>query len=167
MKILNDIHPGYLFRRASDIVIFTSISVLIVLAGFRKDSRKPFKNYVVLVSLDGFRWDYYKIYNTPNLNILARDGVKAERMISSFPTVTFPNHYSIATGLYPDHHGIISNSFAAPDLGLFYRMGDQAAVENPAFYGGEPIWVTAEKQGVRAASFFWVGSEAPVGGRHP
>jgi alkaline phosphatase D len=88
-------------------------------------------------------------------------------MISSFPTVTFPNHYSIATGLYPDHHGIISNSFAAPDLGLFYRMGDQAAVENPAFYGGEPIWVTAEKQGVRAASFFWVGSEAPVGGRHP
>ncbi len=167
MKILNDFHPCFLFRRVSDIVIFTAISLLIVLAGFRKDSRKPFKNYVVLVSLDGFRWDYYKIYNTPNLNILAKDGVKAERMISSFPTVTFPNHYSIATGLYPDHHGIISNSFAAPDLGLFYRMGDQAAVENPAFYGGEPVWVTAEKQGVRAASFFWVGSEAPVGGRHP
>ncbi len=69
--------------------------------------------------------------------------------------------------LYPDHHGLINNSFPAPDLGLFYRMGDRAAVENPAFYGGEPIWVTAEKQGARSASFFWVGSEAPVGGMHP
>ena len=84
-------------------------------------------------------------------------------MYSSFPTVTFPNHYSIATGLYPDHHGLINNSFSAPDLGLFYRMGDRTAVENPDFYGGEPIWVTAEKQGVRSASFFWVGSEA----KHP
>jgi alkaline phosphatase D len=142
-------------------------ALLIILPGFRKDSRKPFKNYVLLVSLDAFRWDYNKIYNTPNLNKLAQDGVKADRMFSSFPTVTFPNHYSIATGLYPDHHGLIDNSFSAPDLGLFYRMGDRTAVENPAFYGGEPIWVTAEKQGVRAASFFWVGSEAPVGGMHP
>ena len=116
---------------------------------------------------DGFRWDYNKLYNTPNLNKIAKDGVKAERLIPSFPTKTFPNHYSIATGLYPDHHGLVDNSFSAPDLGLFYRMGDRAAVENPAFYGGEPIWVTAEKQGVKAASFFWVGSEAPVGGRYP
>jgi alkaline phosphatase D len=115
------------------------------------------------VSLDGFRWDYCKIYNTPNLNRLAQQGVKAERLISSFPTVTFPNHYSIATGLYPDHHGLINNSFPAPDLGLFYRMGDRTAVENSAFYGGEPVWETAEKQGARSASFYWVGSEA----RHP
>ena len=136
---------------------------MILISGFRKDSRKPFKNYVLLVSLDGFRWDYCKIYNTPNLNRLAQQGVKAERLISSFPTVTFPNHYSIATGLYPDHHGLINNSFPAPDLGLFYRMGDRTAVENPAFYGGEPVWETAEKQGARSASFYWVGSEA----RHP
>jgi alkaline phosphatase D len=143
------------------------IATITILPGFRKDHRKPFKNYVLLVSLDAFRWDYSNLYNTPNLNKLAKDGVKAERMFSSFPTVTFPNHYSIATGLYPDHHGIINNSFPAPDLGLFYRMGDRAAVENPAFYGGEPVWVTAEKQGVRSASFFWVGSEAPVGGIQP
>ncbi|TAL66980.1 MAG: alkaline phosphatase family protein [Bacteroidetes bacterium] len=143
------------------------IAVFILFPGFRKDSRKPFKNYVLLVSLDGFRWDYSKLYNTPNLNKLAKDGVKSDRMISSFPTVTFPNHYSIATGLYPDHHGLINNSFPAPDLGLFFRMGDRTAVENPAFYGGEPIWVTAEKQGARSASFFWVGSEAPVDGMHP
>jgi alkaline phosphatase D len=149
------------------ISIITFLIAFILLPGFRKDSRKPFKNYVVLVSLDAFRWDYPSLYNTPNLNHLAKDGVNAERMISSFPTVTFPNHYSIATGLYPDHHGLINNSFPAPDLGLYYRMGDRAAVENPAFYGGEPIWVTAEKQGARSASFYWVGSEAPVGGSHP
>jgi alkaline phosphatase D len=154
-------------RSSSNNTIAIFLALLIVLPGFRKDSRKPFKNYVLLVSLDAFRWDYSKIYNTPNLNKLAKDGVKADRMFSSFPTVTFPNHYSIATGLYPDHHGLINNSFSAPDLGLFYRMGDRTAVENPAFYGGEPIWVTAEKQGVRSASFFWVGSEAPVGGIHP
>jgi alkaline phosphatase D len=88
-------------------------------------------------------------------------------MIPSFPTNTFPNHYSIATGLYPDHHGLINNSFQAPDLGLFYRIGDRKAVENPAFYGGEPMWATALKQGVKSASFFWVGSETRVGGIQP
>jgi alkaline phosphatase D len=150
-------------KRISNLTFIVFLAVLILISGFRKDVRKPFKNYVLLVSLDGFRWDYCKIYNTPNLNRLAREGVKAERLISSFPTVTFPNHYSIATGLYPDHHGLINNSFPAPDLGLFYRMGDRTAVENPAFYGGEPVWETAEKQGARSASFYWVGSEA----RHP
>ena len=154
-------------KRYFPFTISIFVILLFVLTGFRKDSRKPFRNYVVMVSLDGFRWDYNKIYNTPNLNRLASDGVKAERLIPSFPTKTFPNHYTIATGLYPDHHGIVDNSFQSSDLGLFYRMGDRAAVENPAFYGGEPIWVTAEKQGVRAASFFWVGSEAPIGGFHP
>jgi predicted AlkP superfamily pyrophosphatase or phosphodiesterase len=163
-------HPEILLKRLKKRTYFALIILIglfTLLPSFRKDSRKPLKNYVLLVSLDGFRWDYSKMYNTPNLNKMAKDGVKADRMYSSFPTVTFPNHYSIATGLYPDHHGLINNSFPAPDLGLFYRMGDREAVENPAFYGGEPIWVTAEKQGVRSASFFWVGSEAPVGGIHP
>jgi predicted AlkP superfamily pyrophosphatase or phosphodiesterase len=167
MKLQKDFHPRYFLKNVTNVTIFIFITVLFLLTGFRKDSRKPFKNYVVLVSLDAFRWDYNLMYKTPNLNKLAHDGVKADRMISSFPTNTFPNHYSIATGLYPDHHGLINNSFPAPDLGLFYRMGDRAAVENPAFYGGEPVWVSAEKQGVKAASFFWVGSEAPVGGMHP
>jgi predicted AlkP superfamily pyrophosphatase or phosphodiesterase len=150
-------------KSISNLTLIVSLSVLILISGFRKDSRKPFKNYVLLVSLDGFRWDYSKIYNTPNLNRLEQEGVKAERLIASFPTVTFPNHYSIATGLYPDHHGLINNSFPAPDLGLFFRMGDRTAVENPAFYGGEPVWETAAKQGIISASFYWVGSEA----RHP
>jgi predicted AlkP superfamily pyrophosphatase or phosphodiesterase len=157
-----------LIRKILVYLLFASvIAAVFLLTGFSDGRRKPFKNYVVLVSFDAFRWDFDKIYKTPNLNKLAADGVKANHLISSFPTNTFPNHYSIATGLYPDHHGLINNSFFAPDLNLSYRIGDRAAVENADFYGGEPIWVTAEKQGVKAASFFWVGSEAPVGGMRP
>ena len=167
MKQKTGIYPELLFKNISYVTVFTIIVLCFTLSGFRNDKRKPFRNYVVLVSFDGFRWDYSKLYNTPNLNKLASHGVKADRLIPSFPTKTFPNHYSIVTGLYPDHHGLIENSFNAFELGLFYRMGDRNAVENPAFYGGEPVWVTAEKQGVRAASFFWVGSEAAVGGIHP
>jgi predicted AlkP superfamily pyrophosphatase or phosphodiesterase len=136
-----------------------------LLTGFRKDDREPYKNYVIMVSMDGFRWDYGDLYNTPNLDKLAKEGVKADRLIPSFPTVTFPNHYTIATGLYPDHHGLVNNNFPAPDLGLYYRMSDNNVVMNPAFYGGEPIWVTAENQGITSATFFWVGSEAPVKGK--
>ncbi len=141
-------------------IVVVILTGLVLLGSFRSNKRKPYKNYVVVVSLDAFRWDYHTIYKTPNLDKLSSDGVKADRMISSFPTITFPNHFSIATGLYPDHHGLISNSFSAPDLGLFYRMGDRSAVENPAFYKGEPFWVTAGKQGAITGSFFWVGSEA-------
>jgi len=133
-------------------------------AGIRSDRGKP---YVVMVSLDAFRWDYDSIYSTPVLDDIAADGVMAERLIPSFPTKTFPNHYTIATGLYPDHHGIVNNSFYAPDLDLVYRIGDRAMVGNGAFYGGEPLWVTARKQGMKTASFYWVGSEAPIEGMQP
>jgi predicted AlkP superfamily pyrophosphatase or phosphodiesterase len=148
------------------IVIYLT-AILVILPGCKKSGRKPYNSYVVLISMDGFRWDYNKLYNTPNINKLATDGVKADRMIPSFPTATFPSHYTIATGLSPDHHGIINNSFFAADLGLFYRIKDRDAVENPSFYGGEPVWITAMKQGAITASFFWVGSEAPVKGSHP
>lgn len=148
-------------------IILTVSLILAISLSFKKDKEKPYKSYVVLVSMDAFRWDYNKIYNTPNLNKLAEDGVKAGRLVPSFPTVTFPNHYSIATGLYPDHHGIVNNNFPAPELGLYYRIGDRTAVENPAFYSGEPIWKTAEDQNIRSASFYWVGSEAPIGGMQP
>jgi len=148
-------------------IILTASLTLAISISFKKDKEKPYKSYVVLVSMDAFRWDYNKIYKTPNLNKLAEDGVKAGRLIPSFPTVTFPNHYTIATGLYPDHHGIVNNNFPATELGLYYRIGDRTAVENPAFYGGEPIWKTAEDQNIRSASFYWVGSEAPIGGMQP
>jgi alkaline phosphatase D len=120
-----------------------------------------------MLSLDGFRWDYMENTNTPNLDYIASNGIKAHSLIPSFPTKTFPNHYTIATGLYPDHHGIVQNSFYDPDLDRYYRISDREAVEDDVFYGGEPIWVTAEKQGVTSASFFWVGSEAPVQDMQP
>ena len=127
----------------------------------------PGRQYVVLVSLDAFRWDYDSIYKTPTLDSISGEGVKAASLVSSYPTKTFPNHYSIATGLYPDHHGLINNTFYAPDLDLVYRMGDREMVENGDFYQGEPIWATAGKQGVVTASMFWVGSEAAIGGLQP
>lgn len=123
-------------------------------------------NYVVMLSLDAFRWDYPELTCTPNLNAIAAKGVRANALIPCFPSKTFPNHFSMATGLHPDHHGIVCNSFLDSTLG-YYSIGNRSAVENPNFYGGEPIWVTAEKQGIISASYFWVGSEAPIKGYHP
>ncbi len=125
------------------------------------------QQYVVMLSMDGWRWDYSDRVPTPNLDYIAQQGVQAEYVKPAFPSKTFPNHYSMATGLYPDNHGIVDNNFYCPDLDLVYRLGDRNSVENGAFYGGEPIWVTAEKQDVTSASFFWVGSEAPVQGIQP
>jgi alkaline phosphatase D len=122
--------------------------------------------YVVMLSMDAFRWDYPELTSTPNLNAIAANGVRAYALQPCYPSKTFPNHYSMATGLHPDNHGIVNNSFVDSALG-YYSIGNRSAVENPDFYGGEPIWVTAEKQGVITASFFWVGSEAPIKGYHP
>lgn len=125
--------------------------------------------YVVLVSLDGFRHDYMDRFPTPNLDRIAEAGVRSEGLVPAFPVKTFPNHYTIATGLHPDAHGLVGNSFLAPDVGpdAFYSLGNRDAVEDGRYYRGEPIWVTAETQGMVAASFFFVGTEAPVMGIQP
>lgn len=125
------------------------------------------KQYLVILSMDGFRWDYTSKTETPNFDRLATIGVKADALIPAFPTKTFPNHYTMATGLFPDHHGIVMNSFYDSALKKSYSMGNREAVGNGAFYGGEPVWVTAEKQGLTAASLFWVGSEAEIKGVRP
>jgi len=122
--------------------------------------------YLVILSMDGFRWDYPQIYHTPNLDSVAATGVRAKSLIPCFPSKTFPNHYSIATGLYPENHGIVQNNFYDPVLGD-YRLNDRKAVQNPGFYLGEPLWVTAEKQHLRTACLYWPGSEAPVRGIYP
>lgn len=129
-------------------------------------SKKMRGEYVVVLSLDGFRSDYTERAHTPTLDSLAKVGVKSA-FRPSFPSVTFSNHYTMATGLHPDHHGLVNNFFYAPGLDKIYRLGDNEAVTNPDFYGGEPIWNTAEKQGVKSGVFFWVGSEAPVQGMWP
>lgn len=145
-------------------VVVLSLWSLNSCSSVRSEGESP---YVVMVSLDAFRWDFDSIYGTPVLDNMARKGAMAVRMIPCFPTKTFPNHYSIATGLYPDHHGLVNNSFYAPDLDLVYRIGDRSMVENAAFYGGEPVWNTVRKAGLKTASFYWVGSEAPIGGMQP
>ncbi len=147
------------------LLLFLSISLFSYSNAQDIKSEQP-DNYVVMLSLDGFRWDYCDLYDTPNLNKIAQEGVKAKSMIPCYPSKTFPNHYSMATGLHPDHHGIVNNSFYDSELG-FYSISDRQSVEFPDFYGGEPIWITAEKQGVKAASFYWVGSEAQVKGMQP
>ena len=123
--------------------------------------------YVLLISFDGFRADYLDRYNTPNFDTFIKNGVGAVGMKPSFVTKTFPNHYSIATGMYAENHGLVGNHFYDPVLDENYTMSDRSKVEDPKFYGGEPIWVTAEKQGVKTASYFWVGSEAPIKGVYP
>ncbi|HEY9115878.1 MAG TPA: ectonucleotide pyrophosphatase/phosphodiesterase, partial [Bacteroidales bacterium] len=132
-----------------------------------KKDEKTNQPYLIMLSLDGFRWDYTEMANTPVFDSLKKVGVIAESLKPSFPTKTFPNHYTIATGLYPDHHGIVENNFHANDLGKEYSVMNRESVEDGSFYGGEPIWITAEKQGMKSATLFWVGSEADIMGMQP
>jgi predicted AlkP superfamily pyrophosphatase or phosphodiesterase len=124
-------------------------------------------NYTIIVSLDAFRWDYPQMYSTPNLNNIAQIGVKADRMKPSYPASTFPNHYTLATGLVPDHHGIVNNTFWNKKISIRYSMGDSATRNNPAYYLGEPIWITAQKQGVKTGNVYWVGSDIAIKNTYP
>lgn len=123
--------------------------------------------YVLLISFDGFRADYLNWYHTPNFDRLATAGVKAYGLKPVFVSKTFPNHYSIVTGMYIENHGLVGNTFYDPVFRETFRIGDRSKVEDARFYGGEPIWVTAERQGIKTASYFWVGSAAAVGGVRP
>jgi predicted AlkP superfamily pyrophosphatase or phosphodiesterase len=126
------------------------------------------KPYVILVSLDGFRYDYAKRYHAEHLLALGAQGASApEGMLPAYPSITFPNHYTIVTGLYPEHHGIVANSFYDPARKQTYSYHDAQSVADGTFYGGTPLWVLAEQQGMRSASFFWVGSEADIQGVRP
>lgn len=144
--------------------------VLLLLALFLPqqglDARKKGKaEYVILVSMDGFRHDYVLTYSAPTLREMEATGVSTA-MLPSYPASTFPNHYAIATGLVPDHNGLVNNSFWNPDAGDFYSMGGPNR-DNPAFYLGEPIWNTASRQGVLSGVNYWVGSEYAIGGKRP
>ena len=120
-----------------------------------------------MISFDGFRSDYLDWYDTPNMDRFTSEGVRAKGLIPVFVSKTFPNHYSIATGLYAENHGLIGNHFYEPLLDDDYSLSDRSKVEDPKFYEGEPIWVTAEKNNIQTASYFWVGSEAPINNTYP
>jgi hypothetical protein len=122
------------------------------------------KPYLILISIDGFRWDYQDLYETPALDRIAANGIRAGALVPVFPTLTFPNHYSIATGLYPSNHGLVGNRFPSKDRERSYSLSDRETVQDGSWYGGEPIWVVAEKSGMVSAAYFFVGTEADVGG---
>jgi predicted AlkP superfamily pyrophosphatase or phosphodiesterase len=124
--------------------------------------------YVILVSLDGFRYDYPRKYSAPNISALGVRGASApDGMTPAYPSVTFPNHYTIVTGLYPAHHGIVGNAFYDPGRKQTYSYHDPATEVDGTWYGGTPLWVLAEQQGMRTACFFWPGSEADIQGVRP
>jgi predicted AlkP superfamily pyrophosphatase or phosphodiesterase len=128
------------------------------------DAARP---YVVMVSFDAFRHDYIDRYKPAAFLDVASRGVQASALIPSFPSKTFPNHFTLVTGLYPGHHGIVGNAFFDPQRHEWYRLNDQKTLRDSSWYSGEPIWVTAERRGVKAATICWPGAEAPIGGVRP
>ena len=126
------------------------------------------KHYVILVSLDGFRYDYPAKYGAPHLQAMAAAGASApEGMLPSYPSLTFPNHLSLVTGLYPEHHGIVANSFYDPAREDTYVYTQSKTNGDGSWYSGTPLWSLAEQQGMRSACFFWPGSEAEIAGKRP
>ncbi len=125
------------------------------------------KPYVILISCDGYRYDYTERYRPPHLSRFVAEGVQAASMIPGFPSKTFPNHYTIATGLSPERHGLVDNTFYDPERNAWYRISDREAVEDGDWYRGLPLWVNAEQQGMVAASYFFVGTEADIRGVRP
>jgi predicted AlkP superfamily pyrophosphatase or phosphodiesterase len=137
-----------------------------IFTGVTGASAQTASSTVVLIGLDGFHPSYLERPQSRQLRDLARAGARARSLIPVFPTLTFPNFYTMATGLYPEHHGIVSNTIVDSVLGRF-TLRDRAAMRDPRWWGGEPIWVTAVRQGKRAATFFWPGSDVAIGGIRP
>ncbi len=88
-------------------------------------------------------------------------------MIPSFPSKTFPNHYTIVTGLNPGNHGLVDNTFYDRERDVTYGMRKQELVVDPYYYGGVPLWELAKRNGMKSASYFWVGSEMSDEKRRP
>ncbi|WP_434035910.1 alkaline phosphatase family protein [Formosa sp. 4Alg 33] len=130
----------------------------------KKSEKAP---YVILVSLDGFRWDYVEKYKPKHLSNFIKNGVQAESLIPSYPSKTFPNHYTIVTGMYPENHGLIGNAFYSYKKDVTYAIRNRDMVEDGTFYGGTPIWVLADQNDMVSSSYFFVGSEADIQGVHP
>ncbi|HMH23868.1 MAG TPA: ectonucleotide pyrophosphatase/phosphodiesterase [Puia sp.] len=130
----------------------------------KEQQQKP---YLIMISGDGFRYDLADKYKAVHLLELRSNGVAATSMQPGYPSLTFPNHYALATGMYPSHHGLVNNTFYDAGKGKMYRINDRRAVADSSWYGGTPVWTLAEQQHMLTASFFWVGSEAAIQGVRP
>jgi predicted AlkP superfamily pyrophosphatase or phosphodiesterase len=120
------------------------------------------KPHVLLISLDGFKPEYLERFELPHLRRMAERGTRARYMLPVFPTLTFPNHFSLVSGVHAETHGLVANSFWDPERREGYALSTDAVTDG-TWYHAEPIWVTAERQGMVAACFFWPGSEAAIG----
>ncbi len=138
-----------------------------IIVGRKNDKSQINKPYVILISADGYRSDFTELYDATFLKSIAKIGVTASFMTPSFPSLTFPNHYSIVTGMYPAHHGLVDNTFYDKASGKEYRMGNKQMVADGKWYGGTPLWVLAEKQKMLSASYYWVASEADIQNTKP
>lgn len=124
--------------------------------------------YVLLISIDGYRHDYTEKFRPHHILKFIEKGVSAEGLVPTFPTLTFPNHYSIVTGMYPENHGIVANHFTAPELNnRVYSMRDPDSVVDKTFYNGIPLWNLVKKHGMVSATYFWPGSEADINDMRP
>jgi predicted AlkP superfamily pyrophosphatase or phosphodiesterase len=142
--------------------------LLAVLAtALRSRSSRPLDPIVILISIDGWRWDYTEQFAPPTISALSRRGVTAAGLIPIFPSKTFPNHYTMVTGMYASRHGIVSNNMIDPALPGRFTLGNRDVQQDTRWWGGEPLWVTAEKQGHIAATMFWPGSDAEIAGDRP
>jgi predicted AlkP superfamily pyrophosphatase or phosphodiesterase len=138
-----------------------------IIDGRKNSPEQQQKPYVILISIDGFRYDYAEKHGAKNLLKLSSQGISAGYMMPSYPSLTFPNHYSLVTGMHPSHHGLVNNHFYEPASKDFYSMRIPEAVKDGKWYGGTPLWVLADQQQMLSASFYWVGSEADIQGIHP
>jgi predicted AlkP superfamily pyrophosphatase or phosphodiesterase len=151
-------------RRISLVVAAVALALSAALVIAQRDPFADLRPTVILISFDGFRWDYRSKAPTPNLDRLAARGVHARNLVPSFPSKTFPNHYTIVTGLYPGHHGIVANNIFDPPTRRVFTPAKRDEVQDPMWWGGTPIWTLVEKAGRFSAPLFWPGSEAPHDG---
>ncbi len=164
------------FKKSFSVLLFSIIGIVPTWAQdtaqqinllSKNDLSQYTKPYVILISADGFRADFTEKYDASFLQTISKKGVRAKYMQPSYPSVTFPNHYTIVTGLYPSHHGLVDNTYLDVATGKQYSMGNKKMVSEGKWYGGTPLWVLAEQQKMISASFFWVASEADIQGVRP
>ena len=153
-------------RNAATRALTALVVALLLLVSPTGASQEHPRPILMLVSFDGWRWDYIDRAAVPNLKALASGGVRARELVPVFPSLTFPNHYTIVTGLYPEHHGIVSNVMEEPGFPERFTTSSETARDS-RWWGGEPIWVTAVRQGRPSATMFWPGADAAIGGVRP
>ena len=158
------------FKRVAFVLFVVFLGIVVAQDAYvrrLRNSKVEPRMYTVVLSLDGFRSDYQSIANTPTLDSIQQNGVKSVGLQPVFPSLTFANHYSIATGLYAENHGIVAKNFKDPTINQIYSSSNPETVSDSRYYGGEPIWVTAESQRIKSAVNMWVGCDAQIKGYRP